>query len=184
MQIFIQLIDELPKSLEYSLRFPYALRTTGNYYDKRPLSWQTDALFGDGYKIEEYESFKKPSYRVEGFLAIQNAIAKAFINIKDASKSIPDIRVQQFPTPSHIKNYLPEYLLPLFLMISINYTFMNTIRFIVMEKEKQLTETMRIMGLANWMHYLTWFIRTMILLLISFVVITILLTVTIIFHIS
>lgn len=137
----------------------------------------------DAYDIgDKWGSSEKPSYRNEGFLAIQNAIAKTLITRNDASISIPEIQVQRFPKPSNsrigITKYLP-WVLPLFLLISINYTFMNTIRFIVMEKEKQLKETMRIMGLANWMHYLTWFIRTIILLFISFLVITILLKVSV-----
>lgn len=140
----------------------------------------------DTYEIvDKYVVTKKPSYRNEGFLAIQNAIAKTLITQNDASIRIPEIQVQRFPTPTYTRVGLTKllpWLLPLFLLISVNYTFMNTIRFIVMEKEKQLKETMRIMGLANWMHYLTWFIRTIILLLISFLVITILLTVTIVFH--
>lgn len=138
----------------------------------------------DPYDIpNEWQFTKNPSYQNEGFLAIQNAIAKTLIILNDkTSNPIPDIQVRRFPTPTYSRvgftNYLP-WLLPLFILVSINYMFMNTIRFIVMEKEKQLKETMRIMGLANWMHYLTWFIRTIIMLLISFLVITILLTVTI-----
>lgn len=152
------------------------------YSSDKSMSWHTDTIFpSDGFEIEGENQFTtKPSYRKEGFLAIQNAIAKAFITMNDASKPTPDIQVQRFPSPSYFKNYFPIFLVPLFLMVSMNYTFMNSIRFIVMEKEKQLTETMRIMGLKNWMHYLTWFIRTIILLLISSVMIIILLTVTII----
>lgn len=55
---------------------------------------------------------------------------------------------------------------------------MNSVRFISIEKEKQLKEAMKIMGLASWMHYLSWFIRTLIMLSISMLFISLLLTVS------
>lgn len=92
--------------------------------------------------------------------------------------------MNRFPYPQYQDNPFVSqmgFLLPLFFLLSLNYTFMNTVRFISIEKEKQLKEAMKIMGLANWMHYLSWFIRTLIMLLISMVLVTLLLTVYIIF---
>lgn len=126
-----------------------------------------------------------PSYNKEGFLAIQNAIAVAFIEMHQSGgekQPIPEIRLNRFPFPSYLKNVLLSNissLVQLFLLISLNYTFMNTVRFISIEKEKQLKESMKIMGLANWMHYLSWFIRTISMLTISMVLITILLKVNV-----
>lgn len=167
--------------LAYSLRFPVyrELSRSGVH------NWHTDTIFrSDRYAIE-YEIEKEsegPLYRKQGFLAIQNTIAKAFI--AENSKvpiTIPEIRAQQFPTPANTRNNLTArlpWIIPLFLLVSFNYTFMNTVRFIVNEKEKQLKEAMRIMGLANWMHYLSWFIRSVVILLIPVVVIIIILKVT------
>lgn len=173
----IQDINELPKSLAYSLRFPGLLRIHSG------LNWKTNKLFqNDGYQIEADKGFTKPNYNEEGFLAIQNAVAKTFITKNNQSIHIPEIRTQQFPSPSQIRSFLiafASWWIPLFILIGFNYTFMNTVRFIVNEKEKQLKESMRIMGLANWMHYLSWFIRTIVIQWISFVPITILLTVTV-----
>lgn len=120
-----------------------------------------------------------PSYYKEGFLAIQNAINKAFIAKKNATVAIPEIRMQRFPAPTYTRNLasIAPWLIPLFFLVGFNYTFMNTIRFMTIEKEKQLKEAMKIMGLTSWMHYLSWFIRTIIMLLISMVLITFLLTV-------
>lgn len=176
-------MNELPKNLAYSLRFPGHLRHS--YIGKNtPSSWQTDTLFRkDPYAIES-EAIKEqygPLYQREGFLAIQNAIAKAFI-MQNSNRPIymPEIRVQQFPIPAHTTNTLSKsmpWIIALIFLLSFNYTFVNTIRFIVSEKEKQLKEAMQIMGLTNWMHYLGWFIRTTIMFLISAVVISIMLTV-------
>lgn len=171
--------------LAYSLRFPARLKHSRVYKGDKPPDWQTDTIFrSDRYSIE-YEDDKKskgPLYQKEGFLAIQNTIASAFI--AENSKypvTIPEIRAQPFPSPAHTRNALTammSWIIPLFLMVSFNYTFMNTVRFIVNEKENQLKEAMRIMGLANWMHYLSWFIRSIVMLLIPVVVITIILKVT------
>lgn len=182
MNIF-QEINELPKNLAYSLRFPSELRTAEipSYYRPEDMSWRTNVLFGDdGYTIKDPNDSDAgpPSYYKEGFLAIQNAIAKAFVTMNNAT--MPDIQTQRFPTPEHITNLFAsefQFLMPLFFLMSLNYTFMNTVRFISIEKEKQLKEAMKIMGLNSWMHYLSWFIRTLIMLFISMTLITILLTV-------
>lgn len=152
-----------------------------SYYRPEDLNWQTNVLFGaDGYTIKhpDLDDAGPPSYYKEGFVAIQNAIANAFVGMNNAS--MPEIRTQRFPTPKHLRNVFAsdfQFLMPLFFLMSLNYTFMNTVRFISIEKEKQLKEAMKIMGLANWMHYLSWFIRTLIMLFISMTLITILLTV-------
>lgn len=149
------------------------------------FSWQTNLLFPlDGYSIKyaDEEDGGRPSYYKEGFLALQNAIARSYaeVNNQSTTKRWPDIQMKRFPTPSHVYNMFAsdlQVLMPLFFLMSLNYTFMNTIRFISIEKEKQLKEAMKIMGLASWMHYLSWFIRTIVMLTISMVLITVLLRV-------
>lgn len=54
-----------------------------------------------------------------------------------------------------------ESLLEPIIWSSILYFFVNTVRFIAMEKEKQLKEAMKIMGLPNWLHWTGWFIKSM-----------------------
>lgn len=52
-------------------------------------------------------------------------------------------------------------------MLSFVYPTINTVRFIAIEKEKQLKEAMKIMGLPNWLHWTGWFVKTMIFMTIS-----------------
>lgn len=175
----------MPKKLAYSLRFPAELRTSEvpGYLRPEDFNWQTNLLFpNDGYanRNPDLEDGGPPSYWNEGFLTIQNAIANAHIEINRGNASMPEIQMQRFPTPPMTVNIFTselQILMPLFFLMSLNYTFMNTVRFISIEKEKQLKEAMKIMGLANWMHYLSWFIRTIIMLSISMLLIIILLTV-------
>lgn len=187
LYIYVQDINELPKNLAYSLRFPDKLRTTHFWIGSRSPNWQTDLLFqSDGFRMKHPDKSDggQPSYREEGFLTIQNTIAKTFMAKNNPSIAMPEIQMQRFPTPAHTRNTLlatTAWILPWFFLLSLNYTFMNTVRFMTIEKEKQLKEAMRIMGLANWMHYLSWFIRSIIMLAITMLLITVLITVTILF---
>lgn len=93
---------------------------------------------------------------------------------------MPNIKVQKFPTPSHIRNLITDYvpiLIPVLFLMSFNFAFNNAIRYIATEKENQLKEAMKIMGLTNLQQHTSWFIRTMMMLLIPIVVITVLLKV-------
>lgn len=119
-------------------------------------------------------------YYSEKFLAIQNSIARNFIKSLNSIGEIPEIFVQAMPYPAYITD---EFLMvmqtvgPLFFLFCFNYTFMSTIRFVSTEKEKQLKESMKIMGLPLWIHWFSWFVRTIIMLSISMIGITILLKV-------
>lgn len=69
-----------------------------------------------------------------------------------------------------------EQLLPLIILIAFFYTCINTVKYITIEKERQLKEAMKIMGLSNWLHWTAWFVRCLILLLITISLITLLMT--------
>lgn len=157
----------MPKKLTYSLRFPADLRV-------RFKNWQTNLLFPDNLYVNR---FRSNSYIEEGFLSIQNAITSAFIRINE--KEHRTIEMQPFPRPSETVTVFDilDITIILIFLLSLNYTFVNNVRYIVLEKEKQLKEAMKIMGLASWMHYFSWFIRTIIILMISMLVISILFTV-------
>lgn len=164
----------MPKNLSYSLHFPGHLRRC----DEEICTWQTNRRF-------PYDNFTNdnnpPSYYAEGFLTIQNAIAMAYINSHNRSltyKNLPEILVKPLPYPSRYQfTRVSLIFIPLFFLMSFTYAFANSVRYITNEKEKQLKETMKIMGLTNWMHHLGWFIRTVIMLLIPIVIVTVLFTV-------
>lgn len=184
----VQSSSSLPGDLSYSLRFPAELRTSliPSYSRPEDFNWQTNLMFpNDGYtnRYPSEDDGGPPSYQKEGFLAIQNAIARAYLFLS-SNITMPDILMQRFPAPSHVVNLFAtdlQVLMPLFFLMSLNYTFMNTVRFISVEKEKQLKEAMKIMGLASWMHYLSWFVRSFVMLTISMLFITILLTVILLY---
>lgn len=59
------------------------------------------------------------------------------------------------------------------IMLSFLYPCLNTTKFVAIEKEKQLKEAMKIMGLSSWLHWTGWFVRTMFLFTISISLMTI-----------
>lgn len=63
------------------------------------------------------------------------------------------------------------------LLLSFNYSAINIIKSVTIEKERQIKEAMKIMGLPNWLHWIAWFLKAFVFLLISIILITILLTV-------
>lgn len=88
--------------------------------------------------------------------------------------------MQRLPYPPYDVDIILDVLIqiiPIFILISFNYSFSTTVRFIAMEKEKQLKEAMKIMGLSNWLHWLGWFIKSMVLLTISITIVVALLKV-------
>lgn len=194
MYVFIlQSTDSTPNAFSYSIRFPGELRTTYTSF-AITYNWKTNQLFeADAFETRylDEDDGGPPSYYKEGFLAIQNAIATSLMNQSCPSSvvgnTIPEIFVQRFPQPGENVNELVkniQFLMALIFLLSLNYTFMNSVRFISIEKENQLKEAMKIMGLDSWMHYLSWFIRTLTMLSISMIFITILLTVIYLFFLN
>lgn len=90
--LLFQTITELPGKLNYTIRFPAESRSAVTFVDTHLYNWFTNLLFPSfltpGPRNHDVDDGGIPSgYRQEGFLAIQNAIATAFLK----SFSIIDI---------------------------------------------------------------------------------------------
>lgn len=154
------------------------------------FNWHTNLLYplfstgGPRSKEDVYGGM--PFYFQDGFLPIQDAIARSFTEMSCKQQSncengtLPDIKMQRYPYPPHILDVLLqglETIVSFFILLSYIYPCINTVRFIAIEKERQLKETMKIMGLPSWLHWTTWFVRTMIVMILSIILIVILLKV-------
>lgn len=96
------------------------------------------------------------------------------------TKSIIFVSLQRFPYPPYIFDILLkglETIVSFVIMLSFVYPTINTVKFIATEKEKQLKEAMKIMGLPNWLHWTGWFVKSMVFMTISISMIVILLKV-------
>lgn len=160
--------------MTYALRFPGELRTART--NPLTFNWQT----GNAEPVSRFQGPRArthadggipPGYAREGFAAIQNAIADHFLRIHSANTiQMPTIRIQRFPHPPFRQDFLLdilEELIPIIIVLSYIYPCINTIKVIAVEKERQLKEAMKIMGMPNWIHWMGWFVRSIVYMLIS-----------------
>ncbi|XP_063961818.1 phospholipid-transporting ATPase ABCA3-like [Lytechinus pictus] len=183
---------DLPSNLTYSIRLSSSPRNAPgmNPSDDETLNnqkseWKTDELFPFimtmGPRSKEYSWGGDPGYMREGFLSLQHAIDKAFLQYVDPSLTDEfRIEMQRYPYPPYLDDLFILAIqgqLPYLLFISLVYPMINIARTICHEKEKRLKESMRMMGLSNWLHWTAWFIKFFVFLLISTIFMTVLYTV-------
>ncbi|XP_062556230.1 phospholipid-transporting ATPase ABCA3-like [Armigeres subalbatus] len=179
-------ISELPEKLSIALRYPSEMRTTILPGAEFWANWRTFLVFPPfqtyGARAVNYTDGGYPAnYYGEGFASVQNAITRAILSVKNNSLQLPTVSLQRFPYPPFYNDPLLrglENLFPAIIMIAFFYSCINTVKFITLEKERQLKETMKVMGLSGWLHWTAWFVRTLILLSVSISLITILLCVS------
>lgn len=177
--------DTLPDDIAYKIRLKGSLRSG----KKRnpfapPPQWFTEVSYPlfqvPGPREREKNEGGRPGYYDEGFLTIQHAVDMAiteYISGKDPSASI-SVEMQRMPYPKYIDDkYLValQSWLPFVLLISYIYPAINIAKSVVYEKEKKLKESMKMMGLQNWMHWMAWFIKSFLFLSTTTLLITILL---------
>ncbi|XP_074034978.1 phospholipid-transporting ATPase ABCA3 isoform X2 [Leptinotarsa decemlineata] len=184
------------KDMRISIRFPGELKLTSNLEE----NWKTNLVYPvfqfAGPRSYPDPTGSIPNYYKEGFLGLQYAVTASLIlasnnftfdNFNDPNLAswalenrVPDINMRRFPYAAWSEDPLLVVLkavLGLIIMISFVYTAINNIRAITTEKEKQLKEAMKIMGLPNWLHWLAWFTKNFIFLLISAIIMVVLLKV-------
>ncbi|XP_031346756.1 ATP-binding cassette sub-family A member 3-like isoform X2 [Photinus pyralis] len=147
------------------------------------MSWKTDEIFPvyytPGLRSPTLNEGGPPSYRDEGFLMLQEQLSlsvinhyKETINGTSYNRSSTPIFMQRFPYPKYTTDLLLSSLdifIGIVFMVSFVYPCINTVRIIATEKEKQLKEAMKIMGLPNWLHWTAWFCKSLIMMLISLI---------------
>lgn len=145
------------------------------------FNWRTNLLFPifstGGPRSRDDNDGGMPWYFREGFIPIQDAIARSYTKIKCElatekceKDTLPEIVLQRYPFPPYTFDVLLqglETIVSFFILLSFIYPTINTVRFIAIEKERQLKEAMKIMGLPNWLHWVSWFVRTMVFMIVS-----------------
>ena len=113
---------------------------------------------------------------------LQDVLEHAIISEQSgrALEDLPGMSLQQFPYPCSIDD---RFILaisrtfPLFMTLSWIYSSAMIIKSIVYEKERRLKETMRVMGLGNGVHWVSWFIDSLVVMMFSSGMLSILLKV-------
>ncbi|XP_055535486.1 phospholipid-transporting ATPase ABCA3-like [Wyeomyia smithii] len=173
-------ITSLPEQINFGLRFPGETRIGRWLFS----NWHTNLLvvpFSSGARNPNMSDGGNPNYMYEGFTPIQTAISSAFLAAKNPQFVRHNVFLRRIPYPPYYEDQLlpaMEALLPLIILIAFFYTCINTVKHVTIEKERQLKEAMKIMGLPNWLHWTAWFVRSLIILLITISLVTILMTVS------
>lgn len=91
----------------------------------------------------------------------------------------PTIRMQRFPHPGWTDNRLLstlEFFLAIVLWLSFITIPMCIVHEVNVEKETQVKEVMKIMGLPSWLHWASWFLKYLVLMILSLMITTFVLT--------
>ncbi|KAJ6635436.1 Phospholipid-transporting ATPase ABCA3 [Pseudolycoriella hygida] len=175
----LQSIVTLPNVINYAIRFPAELRRNQVVANAFFENWATDYKLGSDFSIGprnryEDDGGEPPGYIPQGFIALQNLLERQIIN-EVTPGDIPDVVIQRFPYPPYVEDiigFVLEFAFPFLFLIAFLYNCINNIKYITIEKELQLKESMKIMGLPSYMHWLAWFSKCMLFQVIIISVLT------------
>ncbi|CAG7726830.1 unnamed protein product, partial [Allacma fusca] len=180
----------------YSLRLPAKQRIVKGSTSYSKNEWMTALLYPVhqflGARNSQDNEGGSPGYHSQGFTYLQWAVDCSVIKYfskeldhhpfdpRKSSLGDYQILLQRFPFPAYVEDELLIALqgwLPLIFLMSFIYPVINTTKAIVVEKEKRLKESMKMMGLPNYLHWSAWFTKSFMFLVISAIFMTTLLKV-------
>ncbi|KAG7458914.1 hypothetical protein MATL_G00225660 [Megalops atlanticus] len=151
--------SELPPNVNYKIRMDI-----DNVERTNKIK---DGYWDPGPRADPFEDLR---YIWGGFSYLQDVIEHGIIRAVTGSKEKTGVYIQQMPYPCYVDDIFLRVMsrsMPLFMTLAWMYSVAIIIKGIVYEKEARLKETMRIMGLNNLILWLSWFISSLIPLLIS-----------------
>lgn len=172
------------RSIEFTLRFTSIPR---NSRGKRVREeWKTMFIVPPletlGPRSRSSKRGGEPGYAREGFLFMQHqltlAAAKAVSGLAQATGKPVVVNAQRFPFPPYVEDfYLTalSFLFPTVMLFSFIFPAVNLSKSIVVEKERRLYETMKMMGLGEVCHYIAYFIKSLALTVPSVLIMVVLL---------
>lgn len=163
----------LPERITYSLRV--ALLNDDD-------EWNTKSTFPfyspQGPRSKDDLTGGRPYYKDTGFLYLQYLIDKVIIehetNLTDLETSVTTL-LQRMPYPPYVDDNLNEVMrtsLPIFIVLSFILNALQITRNIAQEKERNLKEAMKMMGLSTFIYWVSWFVKNLIYLVIAMIVYT------------
>uniref|UniRef100_A0AAZ3PIC2 P-type phospholipid transporter n=1 Tax=Oncorhynchus tshawytscha TaxID=74940 RepID=A0AAZ3PIC2_ONCTS len=136
-----------------------------------------DGYWDPGPRADPFEDLR---YIWGGFSYLQDIIEHSIITVVTGAKEKTGVYIQQMPYPCYVDDIFLRVMsrsMPLFMTLAWMYSVAIIIKSVVYEKEARLKETMRIMGLDNGILWFSWFISSLIPLLISACLLVVLLKV-------
>ncbi|KAG1651994.1 ATP-binding cassette sub-family A member 3 [Nymphon striatum] len=168
-----------PTPFNYKHENSYSAQTAAN------KNWDTDKQYPDlrtPVPTNQDSTWGgPPGYMSEGFLPLQHAVSSGIISYLSGQKDVPSVDMQRYPFPPYTSDpFAPslKLILPLVIVFSFIYPYLNIVKSIVHEKEKKLKESMKMMGMSNWLHWAARFVRDFGLLFISTIIMTVIVSQT------
>ncbi|XP_062920691.1 retinal-specific phospholipid-transporting ATPase ABCA4 [Mobula hypostoma] len=157
--------NELPTHVKYKIRMDIdAVERTNKIKDR---------YWDPGPRADPIEDLR---YIWGGFAYLQDMIEHGIIRTHTSTEVPSGIYVQQMPYPCFVDDIFMLALtrcFPMFTVLSWIYSVSMTVKSIVLEKEMRLKETLRIMGVTSWVHWVTWFIDSFLMMATSTVLVTV-----------
>ncbi len=154
--------------IKFTIRLPHEVG--------RANSWKT---------IQTSPNFELPGprrsnlYLFEGFVQLQKLVGDAIIEWYAGTINRPyhhvNVSVRQLPYPEYtINEFLSSVniILPLIFVLAFLYTAGIIVKELVLEKETRIRESMLMMGLKQWVLWVTWFTKQLLFLAPTITVIT------------
>ncbi|XP_017123510.1 phospholipid-transporting ATPase ABCA1 [Drosophila elegans] len=140
-------INVLPDKVSVALRFPLHLRSNPK------LIWKNNAIF-------KHTNLETDYYNVEGFLSVQAKLSAALILAKKESAILPEVIVQHYPRPKHLKETFSGNSVALAGILFMPYTIAAAYlaRVIVMERRQHMRAMLQLLGVRAWIYWLSWFL--------------------------
>ncbi|GCB78036.1 hypothetical protein scyTo_0015753 [Scyliorhinus torazame] len=157
--------NKLPTHVKYKIRMDIdAVERTNKIKDR---------YWDPGPRADPVEDMR---YIWGGFAYLQDMIEHGIIKTHTNIEVPSGIYVQQMPYPCFVDDIFMLALtrcFPMFMVLSWIYSVSMIVKSIVLEKEMRLKETLKIMGVSNWVHWVTWFIDSFTMMAASTVLATI-----------
>ncbi|KAM4874915.1 ATP-binding cassette sub-family A member 13 [Thomomys bottae] len=152
-------------SLKWPHHVTYTIRTSVLYSMRTDLiknpSWKfhPQTLPADGFKYNYI------------FVPLQDMIERAIIMVQTGQETLePTTQTQAVPYPCHISDLFLNnvgFFFPLIMMLTWIVSVASMVRKLVYEREIQIEEYMRMMGVHPTIHFLAWFLENMAVLALS-----------------
>lgn len=137
--------------------------------------WYTDKMYADMFDIHtRYPQYQTggltPGYVETGFVAIQSALALAYLSQYGLETRFNQIQLQRFSQPPYYSDSLQvhnRWYLIVNVVLGYLYICLYNVKMIVMEKELQFKDAMTMMGLPNGLHFVAWMIEILIIFMLT-----------------
>ncbi|XP_078074970.1 retinal-specific phospholipid-transporting ATPase ABCA4 [Mustelus asterias] len=157
--------SKLPTHVKYKIRMDIdAVERTNKIKDR---------YWDPGPRADPMEDMR---YIWGGFAYLQDMIEHGIIKTQTNIDVPSGIYVQQMPYPCFVDDIFMLALtrcFPMFMVLSWIYSVSMIVKSIVLEKEMRLKETLKLMGVSNWVHWVTWFIDSFTMMAASTVLATV-----------